>query len=104
MKYLPLAASILLGGLFIMSGVTVLFNLAPIPEPPRDTPVWHFMSAFIPTGYMKFVKVFELLGGILDVHHFVPPYRAFHHMLLIISLLALYLLWSGRKAWRALVS
>ena len=39
MKYAPLIASILLGGLFIMSAVTVLFNLAPMPELPKDTPI-----------------------------------------------------------------
>ena len=67
MKYAPLLASILLGGLFIMSAVTVLFNLMPMPELPKDTPIFHFMTAVGPTGFIKFVKVFELLGGILVI-------------------------------------
>ena len=126
MKYAPLIASILLGGLFIMSAVTVLFNLVAMPELPKDTPIDHFMTAFGPTGYMKFVKVIELLGGILVIipktrnlgllclgpiivnilafHQFVAGDGIFQPMLIGISLLAAYLLWSGRKAWSGLVS
>jgi len=38
MKYAPFIASLLLGLLFIMSSVVVLFGLAPMPEIPKDTP------------------------------------------------------------------
>ncbi|MBN8419688.1 MAG: hypothetical protein J0L73_12280 [Verrucomicrobia bacterium] len=125
MKYAPLAASIVLGLLFIMTAVMVLFNLAPMPELPKDTPIYHFMAAFLPTGYMKFVKVFELIGGlfllipktrnlgllclgpiivnILAFHHFVAGDGIFQPMLIGISLLALFLLWSERKAWSGLL-
>lgn len=125
MKYATLAASIVLGLLFIMTASMVLFNLAPMPELPKDTPIYHFMTAFGPTGYMKFVKVFELLGGIfllvpktrnlgllclgpiivniLAFHHFVAGDGIFQPMLIGISLLALFLLYAERKAWAALV-
>jgi putative oxidoreductase len=125
MKYAPLVASILLGLLFVMAAITVLFNLVPMPELPKDTPIYHFMTAFVPTGYMKFVKVFELLGGLLLIvpktrnlgllclgpvivnifafHHFVAGDGIFQPMLIVIAVLSLYLLWSGRKAWSALV-
>ena len=125
MKYATIVASILLGLLFIMSAITVLFNLAPMPELPKDTPIAHFMAAFGPTGYMKFVKVIELLGGlfllipktrnlgllclgpiivnILAFHHFVAGDGIFQPMLIVIALLAGFLLWSERKAWAALV-
>lgn len=125
MKYAPLIASILLGLLFIMSAVVVLFGLAPMPEIPKDTLPWHYMQAFAPTGYMTFVKVLELIGGILVIipktrnvallilgpilvnilafHQFVAKDGIFQPMLLILSALALYLLWSGRKAWSSLV-
>jgi len=63
MKHLPAIAGILLGLLFIMSSLVVLFGFAPAPEIPEGAPVAHFMSAFGPTGYMTFVKVLELLGG-----------------------------------------
>ena len=125
MKHIPLIASILLGLLFIMSASVVLFGLAPTPEIPKDTPVWHFMNAVGPTGFMTFVKVLELIGGILVIipltrnlgllvlgpiivnilafHQFVAKDGIFQPMLLVIGLLAAYLLWTERKAWRALI-
>ena len=125
MKYAPLIASILLGLLFVMSASMVLFKLAPMPELPKDTPIWHFMTAFGPTGYMTFVKVLELLGGllllmpktrniallilgpiivnILAFHQFVAKDGIFQPMLIAIVVLALFLLWSERARWKALI-
>jgi uncharacterized membrane protein YphA (DoxX/SURF4 family) len=125
MKYLPTIAGILLGLLFVMSAVVVLFGLVQMPLPPEGTPAALFMGAFVPTGYMTFVKVLELLGGILVA---IPKTRnygllvlgpilvnilAYHvfimkgaslldPMLIVIVLLALYLLWIGRKEFAAL--
>lgn len=127
MKHAPTVAGILLGLLFIMSSVVVLFHLVKMPPPPEGTPAALFMGAFGPTGYMTFVKVLELLGGILVM---IPRTRnfgllilgpiivnilAFHifilkgamlmdPMLIGIVLLALYLLWSGRKNFAALLN
>jgi uncharacterized membrane protein YphA (DoxX/SURF4 family) len=126
MKYAPVVAGVLLGLLFIMSAVMVLFNLVPMPELPKDTPIYYFMAAFGPTGYMKFVKVFELLGGIfvavprtrnlgllllgpvivniLAFHIFVNGGKTlFDPMLIVTCLLAAYLLWVERRAWLALI-
>ena len=125
MKHLPTVAGILLGLLFIMSSVVVLFHLVKMPPPPDGTPAAMFMGAFIPTGYMTFVKVLELTGGILVA---IPRTRnfgllilgpiivnilAFHvfitkgdgllnPMIIIIVMLALYLLWAGRKNFAGL--
>ena len=127
MKYAPTIAGILLGLLFIMSAITVLFNLAPMPELPKDTPIAHFMAAFGPTGYMTFVKLLELLGGILVAiprtrnlgplvlgpiivnilafHAFVTGGEGlFNPMIIIICLLAAFLLWMGRKAFAGLLN
>jgi uncharacterized membrane protein YphA (DoxX/SURF4 family) len=126
MKHAPLIASILLGGLFVMSAVTVLFNLAPIPEMPKDTPIAYFMAATGPTGFMKFVKIVELLGGIMVIiprtrnigllflgpvilnilafHQFVAGDGILQPMLIGISVLALFLLWSERAKWKALIA
>ena len=127
MKYLPCIAGDILGLLFIMSAVVVLFDLVKAPPPPEGTPAALFMGAFAPTGYMTFVKVLELLGGILVA---IPKTRnygllilgpilvnilAFHvfimkgamlldPMLIVICLLALYLLWVGRKAFAGLLN
>ena len=125
MKIAALIAGILLGLLFVMSASVVLFKLVPIPEPPAGTPNATFMAAFVPTGYMTFVKVFELLGGILVAipktrnlgllclgpiiinifafHQLVAGDGIFQLMLLGIAALSLFLLWVERSAWKALV-
>jgi hypothetical protein len=86
------------------------------------------MAAFGPTGYFKFVKAFELVGGVLVM---IPRLRnfgllllgpivvnivAFHlfigggfkdfanPMLLGTVVLSLYLLWVGRKGFGALLN
>lgn len=125
MKYLPAIAGALLGAMFFMASVPVLFGNPTMPEFPEGTPIAHFMAAFGPTGYTKFIKVFELLGGILVA---IPKTRnfgliflcpvivnivAFHifitngegltnWMLDAIIVLALYLLWDARHKIAAL--
>jgi len=127
MKYLPNIAGVLLGLLFIMSSVVVLFNLIPPDKMPKpETPEAElFMGAFGPTGYMTFVKVLELVGGILVAIPLLRNYGLlilgpiivnilaytvfvtkakdlFNSMLFVIVALALYLLWVGRKAFLGL--
>jgi len=66
MKIAANIAGALLGLLFVVFGAIVLLNLAPPPPPfPEGSPAAHFMTAFAGTGYLKFVKVFEVLGGLL---------------------------------------
>ncbi len=36
-----------------------------MPEPPAGSPLAMFLGAMIPTGYFGFVKVLEIIGGIL---------------------------------------
>ncbi len=127
MKYLPHVAGGLLGLLFVFSGVVVLFKLAPMPPPPPEgTPPALFFGAFGPTGYLTFVKVFEVIGGVLVAIPFtrnlgllvlgpiIVNILAFHifitkgegllsPMLLFIVALALYLLWVGRRAFAGLL-
>lgn len=126
-KYLSIVAGIVLGLLFVVSGMMVLLNLAPMPKLPEGTPMAHFMSAFGPTGYMKFVKVFEVIGGVLVA---IPKTRNFgllvlgpiivnilafnifitrgegllNPMLLAVVALAAYLLAVERKAFAGLVN
>ena len=127
MKHLPTVAGILLGLLFIMSAVVVLFGLAPTPTMPEGTPIAMFMTAFATTGYLTFIKVLELLGGILVAipktrnigllvigpiivnilafHAFITKGEGlFNPLLLFIVALALYLLWVGRKAFAGLLN
>jgi len=127
-KYPPIIAGILLGLLFIMSAVMVLFNLVKAPPPPEGSPAAMFFGAFAPTGYLTFVKVLELVGGLIVM---IPRLRnlgllilgpiivnivAFHlfigggfkdfanPMLLGVVVLPLYLLWCGRKNFARLLN
>ena len=127
MKYLPSIAGLLLGLLFVMSSVVVLFNLIKAPPIPEGTPAAMFMGALGPTGYMTFIKVCELVGGILVAiprtrnfgllilgpiivnilafHIFIMKGQTlFDPILIIIVLLALYLLWVGRNAFAGLAN
>lgn len=126
MKYASTIAGGLLGLLFIMSGAVVLLNLVEMPPIPEGTAQSHFMAAFIPTGYMTFVKVLEVIGGllvaiprtrnlgllvlgpiivnILAYHAFVMAGEGLANPMLIgICLIAAFLLWVERRAFAGLV-
>lgn len=126
MKHLPTVAGILLGLVFVASGLVVLLKLAPMPPLPEGTPAAHFMAAFAPTGYLTFVKALEVLGGVLvaiprtrnlgqlvlgPILVNILAYHAFvmkgegllSPVLLILAALSLYLLWVERKAFAGLV-
>ncbi len=36
-----------------------------MPTVPEGSPAWHFMQAFGPTGYIKFVKIFEFVRDLV---------------------------------------
>jgi putative oxidoreductase len=127
MKYLPTIAGTLLGLCFLAASIPVLFNLMPFPKLPEGTPAAHFMAAFVPTGYVKFVKMFEFVGGLVVL---VPRLRnigllllgpvivniiAFHtliddpkHLINpifgVIFICALFLLWNARQKFAGLLN
>lgn len=128
MKHAPTLAGGLLGLLFIIFGLNFFLNFIPMPADPSpaDAPHKLFMAALFPTGYLAFVKVLEILGGVLVA---VPKTRnlgllvlgpiivnilAFHVFLtkgagleqppvILITLLSAFLVWSGRKSFLGLV-
>jgi putative oxidoreductase len=126
-KILPHIAGVLLGLCFLAASIPVLFNLFTPPPLPEGTPAAHFMAAFGPTGYIKFVKIFEFTGGIIVM---IPRLRnigllllgpvivniiAFHvlvddpkhllnPMLIVIVLCALYLLGKARRKFAGLLN
>lgn len=127
MKHIPNIVGGLFGFMFIASGLMVLLKLGPTPPaPPEGSAAAHFMAAFVPTGYLSFVKVLEVIGGILVA---IPKLRnlgllvigpilvnilAFHGFvtqgqglfdppILVLSAMGLYLLWCGRKEFAGLV-
>jgi putative oxidoreductase len=126
-KYPPIIAGIVLGLLFLMASVTFLLKLVPEQKLPEGTPSAMFMAAFGPTGYLTFVKIFELLGGvlvaipktrnlgllvlgpiilnILAFHIFVAdPKQLVNPMVILVVVLPLYLLWVERKRFAGLIN
>src|ERR1700759_3841042 len=91
-KILPHIAGVLLGLCFLAASIPVLFNLITPPPMPEGTPAAHFMAACWPTGYMKFVKIFEFVGGIVVM---IPRLRNIGLLLLgpvIINIIAFHVL------------
>jgi hypothetical protein len=126
-KHLPTVAGVLLGLCFLAASIPVLFNLITMPPMPEGTPSAHFMAAFVPTGYIKFVRMFEFTGGlvvmiprlrnvgllllgpvivnIIAFHTLVDdPKHLINPMIIIIVLCALYLLWDGRRKFAGLLN
>ena len=128
MKHIPNIAGGLLGLLFLVFGSNFFLNFLPMPPgPPEGSPPALFMAALYPTGYLAFVKVFEILGGLLvaspKTRNFgllvlgpiIINILCFHVFLtkgatlidpvnILISVLAVFLLWSGRKAFAGLLN
>lgn len=128
MKHAPTIASALLGLAFIVFGANFFLKFIPMPADPSpaDAPHKLFMAAMFPTGYLAFVKVLEILGGLLVA---IPKTRnigllvlgpivvnilAFHVFLtkgagltdppiLVICALSAFLLFTERKAWLGLL-
>lgn len=96
MKHIPNAAGALLGILFIAVGLMVLLGVGPDPEPPlQGTPAAQFFAAFVPTGYLTFVKVCEVLGGLLVAF---PRTRCFGLLLLgpiVVNIVAFHVFVAG---------
>lgn len=81
MKHIPTVAGALLGLLFLFASLMFLLDMAPTPPPPPEgSPMAHFFAAFAPTGYLKFVKVCELVGGVLVA---IPRTRCLGLLLLV---------------------
>lgn len=128
MKLASNIAGALLGLLFLTFGLNFFFNFIPMPADPSpaDAPHKLFMAALFPTGYLAFVKIIEITGGLLVA---LPKTRnlgllalgpiivnilAFHTFLtkgaglfeppiILIVALALFLLVSERKAFAGLL-
>ncbi len=127
MKYIPCIAGGLLGALFLMASIMFFMGKMPPEQVVSGSYEEHFGKAFGPSGYMYFVKVCELVGGILVA---IPKTRNFgllvlgpiianilayticikngagltHPMLIGICVLALYLLIDARKKFLGLLN
>jgi len=127
MRFIPIIAGAILGLLFAAFSLMFLFNAMPKMDPPPEGSLPAlFMGAFVPSGYLTFVKVLELVGGILVA---IPRTRNLGLLVLgpiivnilaygifitkgegmanpitaLIVVLPLYLLWVERSAFAGLV-
>ncbi|MEQ1751555.1 MAG: hypothetical protein ABL974_19185 [Prosthecobacter sp.] len=126
MKLISNIAGALLGLLFIVFGLNFFLHFIPMPPgPPEGSPPALFMAALYPTGYLAFVKVLEILGGVLTAvpktrnigllflgpiivnilcfHVFLAKGGYFAPPILLITALSAFLLWSGRRAFAGLL-
>jgi uncharacterized membrane protein YphA (DoxX/SURF4 family) len=129
MKIATLIVGALLGALFLFAGGMHFFGPPPPPDqlPPAGSDAAKFMALFASTGYLSFVKVFELIGGLLVA---IPKTRNLGLLVLgpiIINILCftffigkglpvmwpmigflviapLFLLWAERRAFAGLVT
>ena len=71
---LALIAGGLLGLVFVVFGLNFFLGFIDVPSPPADTPAAAFMGALFTTGFLTFVKVLEIIGGVLVA---IPKTRNF---------------------------
>jgi len=126
-KHLPNIAGCLLGLAFVIFGLNHFLHFLEVPKPPEGSPPYLFFGAIGPTGYLSFIKIFEILGGIAVA---IPKTRNIGLLLLgpivinilafqvflangaglldppviIVTALSAYLLWVGRKKFSALMN
>jgi putative oxidoreductase len=118
---MPIIAGGLLGLLFVIFGLNFFLHFIPIPPPPEGSPAAAFMGVLYTTGFLTFVKVLELVGGILVMvpktrnlgllvlgpiivnilafQVFIARGGLFQPPVVLISVLAASLLWMERAAF-----
>ena len=127
MKRIPNIAAALLGLAFVVFGLNHFLQFLEVPKPPEGSPPYLFFGAIAPTGYLTFVKICEILGGVLVA---LPKTRnigllvlgpivvnilafqvfltksagLFDPPVIAVSVLSAYLLWVGRKKFRGLIN
>ena len=125
MKLIANIAGVLLGLVFNVVAWNVFLHFFEMPAPPKDSPPAMFLGAMIPTGYFAFVKVLEIVGGLLvaiprtrplgllTLGPIVVNILCFHILLakgaglvglpLLVAGLSLFLLWTERAAYSRLL-
>ena len=119
-RYLPIAARVLLGLIFLIMGLNGFLNFIPQPKTPMPAGVMEFLGALMKSGYMiPLISGTQLLVAILLLaNRFVPlalaliapvivNIIAFHVFLspemiapgIIVAILEIYLAWVYRKAF-----
>lgn len=122
MNVLTVIARVLLGLVFVVFGSNAFLHFIPVPPMP-PTPGGNFMTALFESGYVYGIAVFQVLGGLLlligryvplgltllgpvivniNLYHIFMD-RAGTPVALVVSLIALFLLWRYREAFAGLL-
>lgn len=127
MKHAPTIAGGLLGLIFVVFGLNFFLKFIPIPSPPEGSHPAMFLGAMYMTGYLTFVKILEILGGVLvaitktrnigllvlaPIIVNVLAFQIFlvkgaglaDPVIILITILPLFLLWSARKSFASLLN
>ena len=89
-KIITLIASILLGGAFIVFGLNFFLQFMSIDGPAEGSNAAAFIGVLYTTGYLGFVKILEVIGGVLVI---LPKTRNLGLLILspiIINIIAYY--------------
>jgi len=122
MRIVTIVVRSLLGLMFVVFGLNMFFNFIPMPPPPEG-PARNFMMALAVSHYLYVVGALEVIGGalllsgrfaplgltllgpvivnILCVHFLLEPNG--RPLAVVISALALFLLWRYREHFAGLV-
>jgi hypothetical protein len=96
MKIVAIICRILLGLMFVVFGANILHTFMPMPPPPpAGSPVAMFFGAFMPTGWMKIVGAFQLVGGLLVLFGKTAPLGLSLLAPVIVNILCFHLLLTG---------
>jgi putative oxidoreductase len=113
MKIVTIIARILLGLIFVVFGLNGFLHFIHMPPPPPNSAAGHFFAAVSTSGYMSVIFLLQIIGGLLVLLGFYVPLGLtilcpiifnivlFHvHMApeglplaIVVSLLALFLIW-----------
>lgn len=121
MKIATVIARVLLGLIFVVFGLNAFLHF--LPMPPMSGPAGQFMGAMVVTGYYSIIALLQIVGGVLLLagryvtfgltllvpvivniimfHLFMSHAGA--GLAVIVTLLALYLLWNYRRNFTCLL-
>ena len=119
-KITTLISSILLGAAFIVFGLNFFLHFIPMDGPAEGSDAAAFMGVLYTTGYLGFVKVLEVIGGVFVIlpktrnlgllilgpiiiniiaYHYFIAKSGFHMDIALITVLAVFLLMKQGKSF-----
>ena len=117
MKIATIISRVVLGLIFVTFGLNMFLNFIPMP-PPAEGPAREFMTALFMSHYVYVVGALQVVGGLILLSGRWMPLGpvivnivCFHvlmapaglPMVIVVSLLALFLLWRYREHFAGLV-